>query len=523
MSELYILMRLELASLFGFNKFRHTKDRKEKSRYRLLTVVWVFLALMVTGYVGGQTVGLCVLDLSRLVPSYLLFISAVLVLFVELFKAGATVFSSKSHDILASLPISHRSVVYSRLVVLYLQDLVLTLLIILPGMVMYGVMESPSMVTYLIALAGWVCVPIIPLVVALLLSTLITAISVRMRHRSLVGTLLSVVLVVGVLVGSLFSKDLSVEDLSGLAGQLSDLFSRIYPPAAWVGEAMTGGSAWGLLAFVLLSVGLAVLTLLVTARLFPSVVRKLRAVSAKHDYTIGNLDRSSLLRALYRREAKRYFSSTIYVTNTIIGPIMGAIMAGALFFTGLDTITGVLPSEIPVVKLLPFVIGTVFCMMTTTSSSISLEGRQFWVIKSLPIPVKPLLDAKILLNLSLMLPFYLLAEVFLFMTVRPGFVEAIWLVLIPALIMLFTVVCGISINLKLHSFDWDKEEQIVKQSGSSMLGGFLGILVTLPLVGLILVVPTAYTDGTCMAICLVLALVTAFLYKRNNRTRLEAL
>ena len=47
---------------------------------------------------------------------------------------------------------------------------------------------------------------------------------------------------------------------------------------------------------------------------------------------------SHLIAALYRREFKRYFASGIYVTNTIMGPVMGTLMAIALCFAGMESV-----------------------------------------------------------------------------------------------------------------------------------------------------------------------------------------
>lgn len=80
---------------------------------------------------------------------------------------------------------------------------------------------------------------------------------------------------------------------------------------------------------------------------------------------------------------------------------------------GMDGIGQMLPLPVDVPGLIPFRVGGVFCMMTAASVSVSMEGNRFWIVKTLPIPTKTILDAKILMNLLLMLPFYLISEVFL--------------------------------------------------------------------------------------------------------------
>lgn len=181
--------------------------------------------------------------------------------------------------------------------------------------------------------------------------------------------------------------------------------------------------------------------------------------------------RSPALHALCRREFKRYFSSSVYVTNTIIGPVMGTILSAALLSAGGDYIAALLPASFNLRDLVPFGLSGIFCMMNATSTSISLEGKSWWLVKSLPLATKTILDAKILMNLLLLLPFYLVSEIMLILALRPTGLAAVWFVLIPVLIAVFSCVYGITMNLRFPVFDWASEVNVVKQSASATLVG----------------------------------------------------
>ncbi len=527
MCEIRTLLFLELRSLYGINRFIHTRDKKAKKRYGMLGVVWLMLIGMILSYVGGMVYGLCFLGLADIVPAYLVVLSSLLVLVFGLFKAGNRIFGQKGYDILASMPLTSRSIVISRFLSLYIEDLLVTLLIMLPGTLVYGICQKPDFGFYLMAFLGALFVPALPLVISTLLGTLIFAVSSRMKSKSMVQTVLMVLLVVGVLIGSFgmsgMAEDFTLEQISALAKTIGDLLGKIYPPAMWLGHAMIEGNILLLGLFVLLSIAVAVCAVWLVSVKFHTILRRLKNITAKHQYQLGAMEAKSLLKALYVREAKRYFSSSIYVTNTIIGPIMGAILSVALCILGLDTITDVLPIELDIAGLVPFLVAAVFCMMTTTCTSISMEGKQFWVIKSLPIPAKTLLDSKILLNLSLMLPFYLVSVIAMAIAIRPNVLQFLWVLLIPASLMLFSVVFGITVNLKIYSFDWEKEETVVKQSAPAALGGFAGLLLSLILGGSVFLIPPMYGDMARLAGCLLLWSGTAILYRKNNRICLRDL
>ncbi len=265
------------------------------------------------------------------------------------------------------------------------------------------------------------------------------------------------------------------------------------------------------------------LTVYIVSVNFNTIAGKLLNFTAKHNYKISKMQSRGLIKSLYIRELKRYFASSIYVTNTVIGPILGTIASVSICFIDIDTVKMSLPLNVNVNSIAPFVFSAIFTMMTTTSVSISMEGKQFWVVKSLPIPAKALLDSKVLLNLSLMLPFYTVSQVALCIALKPNAVQLIWQILVPILIMLFVTVFGITVNLKFHSFDWEKEETVVKQSLPAALGGFAGFFLCIILGAVVFAVPSDYENLAKAVICLVLLTVTAALYKNNIRKNLAEL
>lgn len=526
MTELRTLLLLELRALYGINKHRHTRDRKAQNRFRGQCAAWVIVILLCFGYVGGLVYGLCTLGLHSIVPAYLVTLASLLILAFGIFTAGNRIFGTKGYDILASMPVKTGNIVLSRFLSLYAEDLLFTLAIMLPGMIVYGVCMKPFFTVYLLAAAAALFIPAIPLVLSTLLGTLVMAVSSRMKHKNLMQTLLMVAFVVAVLLLSFQSgktAEVTAEQFADLAKTLSDVIGKIYLPAGWLNAAMINGNILYLALFAAVSAAVIVLAVWLAKENFHSIARRLQSFSARHDYQIGTMHSGSLWKALYIRELRRYFSSSIYVTNTIIGPIMGTIMAIALAVTGVEKITAALPLAIDIAGLLPFAFAAVFCMMTTTSVSLSMEGRNLWAVQSMPIPARQLFNSKILLNLSLMLPFYLISLVAMVIAVRPNMLQFAYLVLIPGAMMLFCTVFGIAVNLRFHSFDWEKEETVVKQSLPAALGGFAGFFLALICGVAVFLVPVQYADLAKTAIVLLLLAAAALLCRKNNCADLSKL
>ncbi len=527
MNEFRTLLYLELRSLWGINRFIHCRDPKEKIRFRLMAGCILLLICLMIAYMAGYIYGLCYLGVRDAVPAYIVVSATVLVIAVGIFTAGNRIFHLHGYDILASMPVMPRSIVISRLAAMYLENLLLTAMIALPAMVVYGLYCRPWFGFYFIGFVGLLFLPAMPTVTAVLFGAAVLAVSSRMRHKSLVQSGLMVLFVVGILLSSFSAGGLEdsfdMEAIAQLAWNVGALIENAYPPSAWLGKAMLGVNPLGLVRFVLVSTGFLWIAVWVLSRNFEGILHRLGSIHADHNYEIGTMEHRTLLKALWLREAKRFFSSSIYVTNTIVGPILGLFMAVSVAFAGIENIEQSLMLPIDLSGFLPFIFSGVSCTMTTTACSISMEGRQFWAIKSLPIPAKVWLDSKIALNLCLMAPFYVLSIAVFSISLRPDLLDLIWLIFIPGACILFCVVLGITLNLKFHSFDWDKEELPVKQSLSSGLGVFAGFLLAGIFGTLVFLVPSRFVNLAKLLGCLLICLGTVLLYRRNNETELTDL
>jgi len=239
------------------------------------------------------------------------------------------------------------------------------------------------------------------------------------------------------------------------------------------------------------------------------------------------LKQNSVRKALLIREARRYFASGPYVSNTIIGPVLGAVMGVILACTDVDQMIVQFTAQIPdsvnmnVKGVIPLLIAAVMSMMNVVCISVSMEGKQWWISKNLPLSARMIFDAKLLFNLLLIAPFYVVAEICVMLALRPGIFEAVWILLLPALLIVFSCVFGLRINLLFPKMDWENETVAVKQSAASFLGGIGGTVVALLLALLILLLPGDYYNVLCMAETLLLAGMIVLLYRKNNRVLLE--
>ena len=522
--QIRLLLGIQLCNLFGFNQVRYTKDKKKRAKFVGMAIAWLILGLMFAGYIALFSFGMIWIGMPEVVPVYLFMITAFVIFFFSFFKAAGVLFQMNSYEVLVSLPVSGGAIVTSRFLTMYVTNLILSALVMLPGLSVYAVFENPKAYFYLYSIQGILLLPLLPITAATALGVIITAVSVKMKHKSLVSSFLTVALAVVLIAGSAFipedTGEFNREMLNTIAQVMKEKVYGTYPPADWFGAAVTEGSLEKLLWLLGVSAALFGGMIALLNQRFLTICNALNATSAKNNYRMKSLSQSSPLKALFRRELRRYFASSVYVSNTVIGYVLMVITAIALFVMGIDKIEVILGLPGIVSRILPFVIALMAGIMPTTSCSISMEGKQWWLVQSLPVTVKDLWNSKILVNLTVALPFYLVSVFLQILTVRPGISQGICFAVIPAVYILFTAVLGITINLLMPVFEWENETRVVKQSASTVVTMFLGFIAVLVPAALLLLFKEASMAVVCLPTAGAILAITTVLYHINNRRSL---
>ncbi len=329
------------------------------------------------------------------------------------------------------------------------------------------------------------------------------------------------VALIGVVVGSsyLSSTAANEEMFINFVRGFSDLFARVYPLAGLYEKAVTGGDALALLLYVgasLLSIALAGALF---GRFFVRINSFLSARTHQKRFVLGAQRQRSPRAALLAREWRHFLSINSYVLNSAFGPILSLVAVVALailvpretidMFLQLEGFDGIALSA------LPFALSWLISIGPTTACSVSLEGKELWIVKTLPIPAREWLLPKLRLNLQLFTPFAILDSLVIAWFFRASGVALAVLLLMPVLMGVFSALIGLIINCKFPRFDWTNAAKLAKNSAGVVaavfismalcLGGlFLTIKLPLPDPMLLPILFTAVLAIACIALYLLI-------------------
>ena len=190
-----LLTALGMRNYLNLNAVFHTTDPKRKRRAALLAATGVMVTLLFFGYIALYVFGLCHYGMETLALPWLFLLASVVVFAVGLFHTGGTLFEPHGYDILGSLPLGDGVIVGSRFLCCYLEALLFCLAVFVPGLVTYALCLHPGTAVFLRFVLCVPFVPLLPLSLTVFLSTLIKLTAGKMRNRSMVETVLTLLLV----------------------------------------------------------------------------------------------------------------------------------------------------------------------------------------------------------------------------------------------------------------------------------------------------------------------------------------
>ena len=512
-----LLANIQLMGLLGLNRARKTDDPRVRRKTVGGVVAFGIVSLILLAYITLFAVLLCEIGLTETMPATAIALAAVITFFFSLLQGSSMLFSLKDHDAVMSLPVSRSAVIGSRLFVSYVVNLLFCLGVMLPVTVVYFVFAGFSVGKLAVIFAATLCAPLLPVVVATALSTLLTALTAGLRFKGLLQGLLGLAMLVGIFVLSFsFSFSMQVDAEENMAAAADVLAQYIYPPAQWITLTLSGEGVWGIFAFLGVSLAAAALFVLLVSPFYSKINAALLSHGARVAYKKGDVKSSSAFAALLHKEFKKLFTTSTYLLNGVAGTMLLVIAGVALLFVDAKSVIDLLiaesQAEAPFLvaifeQRLPYMAAGLLIlfigMSCPSASALSLEGNSRGLLFAMPVSTRTIFLAKAT-------PTFLLnALVGIFASAvfcaKIGAAADGWALMLGTAVAFsaFTGLGGIYLNHKFPKYDWKSEAVVVKQgipilifTLGSMLLGFAAM--ALSVFGWYAV---AAIDAVCIVLC----------------------
>ncbi|MBQ3897215.1 MAG: hypothetical protein II742_01795 [Clostridia bacterium] len=474
---------MEIGSFFV--KDRKTGKKQSPGKIILFVSLWLlvafslFMAGMGISSLFGKTFFMIGLDwfyfiMMGLVTMFMGLIGSVFLTFSMLYKA-------KDNDLLLSMPINTNTILAVKVFITFLLSLVFSAIFYAPTLIYYYAKADQTASSVICSLLMFFVLGLISSALCCVLGYLIALISNRLRNKTFVTVFISLLFFFGYYyVYFRINKYLSYIVANGeiFAQNIKGKAKLVY----WFGHAFTGdvGCLLGCAAAATL---LFALVYFVLSRNYLKLMTTNRGEKKTEYVAEKSVKTSSMNAALFSKEMRHFTKSVAYMLNPGLGAIL-MVIGAAFVMIKADTISGfitsktlvaMLPDVTSVVPLLP--LAAVFLMasmVTITAPSISLEGRNIWILKSMPIEPRAVFESKKRLQYAVGLPGTFLLTAALCYAFKLDITTSAFACLTAVAYMLFITSFGLMLNLLMPNLEWKDETVPIKQSLPVMIIMFGG-------------------------------------------------
>lgn len=478
MNSTVVLLKTLLLSTSQRNIRRHTTDKKKRRRIAGAFVGAVVLHVLIAAYSIAICAGYGAFGMIDAAPVMCALLISALAFVFTLFKTNGYLFNFREYDMLMSLPFESSTVAACKFLYMYIHSLPWYLNLALSMMVGYGFFAHPPVVVYPLWLVLALFLPIIPMLVAAFIGFLFAKVSSGFKKTNLIQTVLTMVFVILCFLSRFFIQDMFENDkvestLSQMSAATGDA-AGVYVPARWFADAVTKPSIVEALLLLGASVALFAAVFYVVGRSYRSINSALKSHAAAGKYRMSAQKQRSVVSAIAFKEYKRLTSSTVYMVNGTMGEVLATLLAVVTLVIGFDNIVAVVTQGAPIdasiiQPAIPFVVYFLIGMVATTACSPSLEGKNFWILQSLPIEMKTVYQGKMLFNMCLTVPFMAFATICLCISAHVPMLDSALYLLLGLALCAFSTAWGCVCGIRHMRLDWENEVEVVKQGAAVAL------------------------------------------------------
>ena len=480
------LVKKQMMEVFAW-VYRNGKTGKNRSKNGVIAYsifnLFIFAFLGFMFFFMGKMLcgGLVSIGLGWLYLAIMGLVAVALGVFGSVFSTYSSLYLAKDNDLLLSMPIHSSKILAVRMLGVYIMGLIYELIVMIPALIVYFLNSDLNILSVIFSLIIPVILSFFVLSLSCVLGWIVAYISSKLKQKNIITVILSLVFIAGYYYAYSRAYALMqgvIENADEIANKTKSYLFLFYH----MGRAGQG-NILSLLIFLLIT---AVIFLIVYAVLEKSFINiaTVSKSNGKVKYKGKKLKGSSLDSALLKKELRRFLGSPTYMLNCGLGIVIMPIAAVILLIKGdfaVSMMSEILGTNKEIYSL---VVTAAVCMLTSmydiSAPSVSLEGKNLWILQVLPVSPLKALNAKIKLHLMLASIPVIFLTICAEIVIKPVWYMAILTFVTVIIFTLLTALTGLALNLKMPNLKWTAEAIPIKQSlpvTISLFGGWVLVIV----------------------------------------------
>ncbi|MDR3022207.1 MAG: hypothetical protein LBU60_06020 [Clostridiales bacterium] len=495
------------------NAFKWNKSKGNGLRIALITVIAVLSCLMIVGFTALTAKLMPLMEKHNLLThalTYAVFVTMFLVFLFGIVPTISYIFLSKDTEFFAYMPIGQNTVFLAKLAIIYLLQLYLAAVFMLPIIITTGVVLHFGIIFYLCMTLVLLALPALPLLFLSILALPIMSVIAFLKRRG-TFTSIALVLVFGI-VYALYFLLMNNLGKGGNADQITDIdslfvnfFSSVEGLLTLLGPLVSMirvalgvqqtifGQMQSFWASTVLNLGFFVIfffvAFFVVLKLsgmiyYKGALAQLESIKGKSKLNQKD-EIKTVFWTLVGKEFKEMIRTPAFafscLVSTVMAPIVTAMLSVNLKLDKLNSLTDLGGLMILIPLSVVTMLGAGFNVGACTA--ISREGDKFYHMKIIPVDYRLQVKAKLYVYKIISL-----ISIVLSLTVYAAFSNAVTFALLAFIFMCmysfaFTNFVAL-FDLSKPKLKWTTPNEVIKRNLNVQLPSFINILVTVVIFGL---------------------------------------
>lgn len=519
MRKFFSLLKLQINAQYGLSNAIYNIKHDKKALWKgigigiavlfaLAEILGIYIFLMYQLFKGAM-----IINAPQMILTMAAICSGLIVLIFGVFYIIGTLFLAKDTEFLASLPIPQGNVFMSKFVMVLLGEYPFAFFLMLPPVIIYGIGTQQGVLYYILAVLCTLLLPFLPLVISAFLALLLMNIVSRSRRRDLITIIGSILLMVLFIGGQNFLMSRIPENqedfliaLLQSSDKIIDFLGRVFPPSIWITRALSSGGMESVINLIYLVV-ISVAALLVVYFLASFIYQRgataqleTRSASGKTKLTYK---KSSQVFTIFKNEWLILLRTPIYALNSLIVVFMAPLLMLIPLFGGnfandpdlqfIYQLIGKSESQAILMLVLSGIITAFVLINPAVSTTFSREGKNFWILKNIPVKPEIQVYGKLLAGYSISFFAAFITIVISIITFKINLFMAIMILILCSLALIPVSSVGLYLDLVRPKLDWNNPQEAIKQNMNSVIAMLIGFLVVsaLGVVGFLVTILTA--------------------------------
>jgi ABC-2 type transport system permease protein len=384
--------------------------RFDKTRYKKSSIIAIILAFL---YILGITFSMVISSIIGLSPIYvkeglsiqfinIVYIAIEIVLMIfSFFLIINSLYFSKENKILMTLPIKYSTIYFSKMVSIYIYLCAISFLLVMSSSITFGIMYNMSFFFYLFSFLSVFILPIYSICISSFIVFIVINFLSLIKNNRIVTYILSFLLIgFAMFLYYYFIKKTMMLDLSETSNislsveskNILNILGKIFFfNTSIIHLEFLDNFGINLLLFVAGILLFLLLIYLLSSLCFEKGVKSVNENSQNSGEIKSNYDTKSIKIALLKKDLKDIFRNNILLYYIVIEIAFPALF---MLILNIDSVSMKNMGSISIILSISFLLFMGSSIDIVALSSFTREGSEFYLTKTLPIPLKVLGDTK---------------------------------------------------------------------------------------------------------------------------------